>query len=125
MLSESDPTNWVLLEAPNATKVSVLAKGSDGLKGMISKLNDNNAYYGGFCAKVTGLPILFQFFFQGDSMNPVKRGKTRMVKLGVFSALDGALGEVIVEGMGECNKDFIYAMINEASGDVGTENIEF
>ena len=115
----------MLLEAPNATKVSVYAKGTGGWDSLVSNLSDDHAFYGGFCAKVTGLPILFLFFLQGDSMNPIKRGKTRMVKLGVFSALDGALGEVILEGLGECTKDNVLEQIDFAAGGVGKDNIEF
>lgn len=123
--SDEDPTNWVLLECPDAVKVSLVATGSDGWAGMLAHLDDSKALYGGFTAKVTGLPIQFQFFFQGDNMNPIKRGKTRMVKKGVFGALTDALGEVELEGMGEATVERVYAIINEASGEVGVENIEF
>lgn len=117
--------NWMLLECPDAIKVKIVATGSDGFAGMKKHLHDDKALFGGLTAKVTGLPIQFQFFFQGDDMNPIKRGKTRMVKKGVFDALDGALGEVIIEGMGEATSENILSLINEISGDVGVNEVKF
>ena len=105
--------------------MTVLATGSDGWEGMRAHLDDTKALYGGFQAKITGLPILFQFFFQGESLPPIKRGKTRIVKLGVFAALDGTLGEVVLEGMSEATKDNIIAMIDESAGGVGPSEITF
>jgi hypothetical protein len=101
-------TSWIALTIDAAKKVVVYGQGSGDLTELLSKISDDDIYFGGLRVKTTSGSVKFlQFYFVGANVGGMKKGKASLWKNAIFNALEGSHGSLEVpNGLDGAADDF-------------------
>jgi len=80
--NDNSNINWMVIIIKDGTsEANLYASGSEGLDEMISNINDDNIYYGGFRINLkSGGSKFYHFSMIGSNVSGMKRGKSSMYK---------------------------------------------
>lgn len=118
--SDEDPVNWLLLKTDGPV-LSLHAAGTGGLVEFSSVLTNDEVLFGALRCLVDGKVRFYHFFFVGQNVGAMKKGKASMFKSAVFSLID-AHGEISCSGGLEEYTDSL--VVNGISKLSGAANIE-
>jgi hypothetical protein len=84
------PTNWVLVSyvGGSTANVGVIGIGEGGLDEMIQALNDSSAFFGAIRCSVNGSIKFFSFFFIGENLGGMARGKASLHKSSILNCFE-------------------------------------
>ena len=112
---DRDSTNWVLLKVVNSC-LGLHSSGSSGLVELLSSLDDDDVYYGGFRCLAGDKVKFYHLYFVGQNVGGMKKGKASMYKSGVLGLID-AHGEIsCVSGLEDISESFVAAEVGKLSG---------
>lgn len=95
--SDPDGTSWITLTVDQTRRVNLAGKGSGDAGELIAALNDDDVFFGAVRVSSPATKFL-HFYFVGANVGGMKKGKSSLLKNGVFNALDGAHGSFEVPG---------------------------
>ena len=113
--NDEDPTSWILCKVESGqTVVTLHGSGSGGVEELISYLHEDEVFFGGIRVQAGGDRIKFlHFYFVGQNVGGMKKGKSSLYKNGVFQSFEGAIGEITCSsGFESATLEAITSQIN-------------
>jgi len=105
--SESCPSNFVLVKYDTPNSVRCAEEGTGGIHELISKLVDDDIYFGAFSVDINGAKKFFTLYFVGGGVNGMKKGKASLHKAAVLNVFEGTHGDVTCNnGLAEATVDY-------------------
>lgn len=91
--NDADATNWFLITYTANNTVDVCASGVGGIQELCDNLNNDDVFFGGY--RTTSEPAQFYaFYFVGQNVGGMKKGRASMHKPTVLNKLEGCRGEM-------------------------------
>lgn len=114
-IKNGNDTNWMLISLiGNTPNIQFNNKGSS-IDEFINLCDEDHAYYGIIKVNISHHNVtcvkFMQVFYIGDNIGGMKRGKHSMFRSGVFNALEGCHGEIVLEGSAAVSQDSILKAI--------------
>lgn len=91
--NDSAETNWFLVSYTANNVVDVCASGTGGLEELCDNLSNEEVFFGGYRTK-TEPAQFYSFYFVGQEVGGMKRGRASMHKPTILNKLEGCRGEM-------------------------------
>jgi len=97
--SDDRGENWLLCKVLTGTTSCTLhGTGTNGLPELLAALTQDEIFYGAIRVTIRGQVKFFHVYFVGEDVGGMKKGKGALWKAGILQALEGAHGELALDG---------------------------
>lgn len=91
--SDDDALNWLLMQVVDNKSLRLASSGSGGAGELIAHLDSSEIYYGALRCMVEGKVKFIHFYFVGENVPALRKGKASLNKSAAFSVVE-AHGEI-------------------------------
>eukprot|EP00164_Ancoracysta_twista_P007141 GFYU01010091.1.p1 GENE.GFYU01010091.1~~GFYU01010091.1.p1 ORF type:complete len:149 (+),score=59.48 GFYU01010091.1:40-447(+) len=107
---------WLMYDGPSKNKLTCAHKGDSDLGDMVSKVTDDNVYYGAFRFTADDRAKYAFICFVGENTGGMKKGRVSMHRNDVYNFFSGMVGDISATSPEELTVAFIQDKLESMPG---------